>query len=525
MVALVAAFVMVATLVPSVDQTSESLRSGAATGRRGGLGTGAGGIAAAGGTGSESGAAAAATETTEGGGVAAAPASPCADRDRQVPGDPYSPPCIAFEGENGGATARGVTPAEILVSVRLTDEPGFQDALAQVAGADISDTPEDIRRTVEALMEYFNSRFQLYGRKMTPVFFKGKGALVNELLGGGQEEAEADAVTAAEEIGAFAEFNGSSMPFADALTARGVLAFGAPYAPRRWHQQRRPYSWSIATDCSIIVETVVEYASKRLYGSGAEWARGDVANKPRKSVALAPDNPEYQACVDDGMAEAKSLGVDPGMRLAYKLDLSSMSNQATNVIAKLKKEGVTSVLCGCDPIFPVFLSAKAKEQDYWPEWIVTGTALTDIDIVGQLYDQDQWSRAFGVSYLGAQQPMRASFGYSAYKAVRDDEPAFAVDIIYYQMYMLALGIHMAGPVLTPESFEKGMFAYPGGTGPAGTWGFGPNSYTPTQDAREIYWDPTATSPMNGKKGAYIETEPGVRYRKGQWPKGRPAVFQ
>src|SRR3712207_8357685 len=51
-----------------------------------------------------------------------------------------------------------------------------------------------------------------------------------------------------------------------------------------------------------------------------------------------------------------------------------------------------------------------------------------------------------------------------------DEPAFAVEAIYAQMYMLALGIHMAGPNLTPEAYEAGMFNYPGGTGPFGTWG-------------------------------------------------------
>jgi hypothetical protein len=174
----------------------------------------------------------------------------------------------------------------------------------------------------------------------------------------------------------------------------------------------------------------------------------------------------------------------------------------------------------------VFLTAKAKEQNYQPEWLVAGTALTDVDLVGQLYDQDQWSHAFGISYLGAYQPLRASYGYNAYKAMQPgNEPAQIVDIIYYQMYMLALGIELAGPNLTPQSFERGMFSYPGGNGPAGHWGFGPTQYTPTQDAREIYWDRNKVSVQNNKAGAYIEVEPGKRYRSGQWPTGDPPVFQ
>ena len=60
---------------------------------------------------------------------------------------------------------------------------------------------------------------------------------------------------------------------------------------------------------------------------------------------------------------------------------------------------------------------------------MAGTALSDIDIVGQLYDQDQWSRAFGVSFLSSFLPIESGIGYSAYKAVRDDEPAFAVETI------------------------------------------------------------------------------------------------
>lgn len=522
-------FLLMAMLVPSTyrdpaELTAEGNPSsdfGAAPDRSSSVGTGDGPGGSSGNDGAPSGGSAvvAGGDTggaASGGGGAAGPAAQggCPDRQLQIPGDPYSPPCIEFSGDNGGATTKGVTADEIIVSARILDEKGFQQTLATLAGADIVDGPEDVRRTIGALAQYFNERMQFYGRQLRVEFYPGKGSGVAELQGAGQAEAEADAVTVADEIGAFAELNGGSAPFADALARKQVIAFGTPYLSRNWHVDRAPYNWSVATDCSIIVESVAEFANQTLADKPAAFAGGNLKDKPRKFAAFSPENPWYVDCVDQAIAIAEAAGNEVDERITYRLDIDSMSNQASSIIAKLKSEGITTILCGCDPIMPVFLTTKAAEQNYEPEWVVAGTALSDIDIVGQLYDQDQWSRAFGVSYLAPFRPIESGIGYSAYKAVRDDEPAFAVETIYAQMYMLALGIHMAGPNLTPASYEQGMFAYPGGSGPFGTWGFDEDSYTPTQDYRVIWWDPDAVSPQNNKRGGYIEAYDGRRFKPG-----------
>lgn len=521
-------FALMATLVPSTYRDAGTTAAGAGGSVRPGL-PGSDGPAVTSGSGASAGGGGSGGGPAAGGGgngVGLAPVGGnCPDRDKQIPGDPYSPPCVIFSGDNGGATAKGVTPTDVVVSARILDEKGFQQTLATLAGADITDGPADVRRTIEALAEYFNRSFQFYGRKLKIVFYDGKGSGVSELQGGGQAEAEADAITSADEIGAFAEINGSSAPFADALARKKVIAFGTPYLSRNWHVDRRPYNWSVATDCSIIVESVAEFANKTLANKPAIFAGGDLKDKPRKFAAFSPENPWYVDCVDQAIAIAEKAGNKVDLRVTYKLDIDSMSNQAANIIAKLKNEGVTTVLCGCDPIMPVFLTTKAAEQGYQPEWVVAGTALSDIDLVAQLYDQEQWSHAFGVSFLGSFAPIESGIGYSAYKSVRNDEPAFAVETIYAQMYMLALGIHMAGPNLTPETFEQGMFAYPGGSGPFGTWGFDADSYTPTQDYRVIWYDPNAVSPQNNKRGAYIESYDGRRFKQGELPASdQPPVF-
>ncbi|MDQ3756747.1 MAG: ABC transporter substrate-binding protein [Actinomycetota bacterium] len=453
------------------------------------------------------------------------------DRPHQVPGDPYSPPCIGFTGDNGGATHQGVTDTEIKVSFRRLNERGFQQTLAELAGATIVDRPADIERTVMALAEYFNSRYQFYGRKLLFQFYDGTGSNTTELLGRGRDKAETDALKASE-LKVFADLSGTSEPYANALTHKGILAFGTPYLSRKWHSERRPFAWSIATDGTKVANFGAEYAIKRMCGKKAEFAGGTGANalkgRDRRFATLVPTNPWYQESVQVARTTFEKAGCDPGINREYELDLGQMSNQAANIVAALKnpsdgKGPVTTIFCGCDPILPVFLSGAAAREGYFPEFVVVGTALTDHDIVGQLWNQDFATHAFGISSLTEPSPATQSLGYAAYKSVRKDEPAFSVELIYYQMAELAIGIHMAGPNLNPTTFEKGMFEYPPRLGPVGLWDFGPDDYTSAEDVREIYWDRNATSNYNGKTGAYRDTNPGKRYKVGELPPGDPNI--
>ena len=508
---------------------STSTGSGGGGGQKAGD-SGGGGSKASGGSGggtSAAGGGAAAAGNGGGGGAVALPAGSsggCPDRKDQVPGDPYTPPCIAWDGgDNGGETSKGVSDKEIKVSFRVLNEKGFQQTLAELAGASLSDTPDDIKRTVSALAEYFNQRFQFYGRKIKIEFYDGQGSNTDELLGKGRDKAEADAITVASKIGAFADMSATSEPYAGALAKRDVIGLGTPYLSRNWHEERAPYAWSLATDGTLVSELAAEYGVKRLVGKPAAYAGGDLKNDPRKFATLAPENSWYQESVENARQVFKDAGADPGVNLKYQLDLGTMSNQASNIIPQLKKAGVTTVFCGCDPIIPVFLSGVANRERYYPEFIIVGTALTDTDIVGQLWNQEFAKHAFGVSSLQAPVPPQSTIAYEAYKTIRKDEPAFTVDLIYFQMYMLAIGIHMAGPDLNPATFERGMFSYPPKLGPAGLWKFGPGDRTAANDVREIYWNPTAVSKYNNEQGAYVEPEPGVRYERGEMPKSTPKV--
>jgi hypothetical protein len=458
------------------------------------------------------------------GGEPVGPVTPCVDRTRQIPNDPYSPPCLAFSGFNGGATHRGVTDTAVRIGIRFPADPvDFARAYELLGDYGIHETREDVERTAFGLIDYFNANYQFYSRKLEPVIWSGSGLAFQEIIGGGQDGANADAIKAATELNVFADASAFTPPYADALVRQKIVAIGAPYMSRRWYSERAPYAWSITPDCSLMAETAGEVYVKQLAGRPAEYAGGALANQRRRMALVGPDVPWYQDCIDDGMRRITEGGADKPLRLSYSLDFASFTSQAASIVAKLKDEGITSVACACDPFLPLFLTAKANEQNYEPEWLVLGTALTDTDFIGQFYDTRQWKRAFGISLLGPQQPVRASLGYRAYKSVRRDEPSIAVDLLYYFLSMLAIGVQMAGPDLTPETFQQGMFNYPRATGPAGNWGFGPGDFTPMDDAMVIWWDPEATSPYNNKAGAYRSDF--KRYRPGEWPTENIEVFR
>ncbi len=432
----------------------------------------------------------------------------------QVEGDPYSPPCFTFAGDNGGATSKGVTADAITVTYRQTPEPNALALLAQLMGIEFDETAEDFQRTYQGLVEYFNATFQMYGRQIDLKIYDGQGMLTSELTGGGREAASVDGLKAATEIGAFADVTAGSQPYAEALANNRTIGFGAPYLSRDWFSDHRPYAWSLTSDCSTVAEAATEYGLRRLIGRPAIFAGGALEGRPRKLAVISPNNAEYQRCAAAGLQVVEDAGQPIDYVTDYTLDLGRIPNQATSIAAELVRQGITTISCFCDPLMLLNLTQQIDAQGLEPEWIVAGVGFADLDLIGQglAKANHQWLRAFGASPLAAQPDREDSPGYRAFKSVRpDEEPSLAVDVFYYQLYQLVLGIQMAGPDLTPETLETGLFSYPPHTGPAGTWDMFPGSYTPITDLREIWWDPDATSPFNGEPGTYASND--VRFSR------------
>src|SRR5690606_25856582 len=263
--------------------------------------------------------------------VTAAPATgPCPDRELQVPGDPYSPPCTTFQGDNGGATSRGVTGDTITVAVRAQAfDTGMLDALSKVAKAEIPNEGRAvIARTIRGLVDYSYRTYQMYGRKLKVEIYDGKGDVLKEITGGGQEAAEADALRVAQEVQAFADISAVSPVYADALARRGVVNVGAPFMSREWMTARRPYVWSQFPDRSTSVERVASYYATKMANRPATLAGPKLKGQQRRLGIIAPENSWYQECVRSGLQIMERSGARPVLNERYRLEVPQMSMQA-----------------------------------------------------------------------------------------------------------------------------------------------------------------------------------------------------
>jgi hypothetical protein len=258
----------------------------------------------------------------------------------------------------------------------------------------------------------------------------------------------------------------------------------------------------------------------------AAYAGGSLKGQPRKFAIIAPESSDDQSCANEALGLAKQAGVTITDDLDYDLNLSTLTQQDDNIVAKLANDQITTVILLCDPISPLFLTERAAQQDYTPEWLSTGVAGMDSDSIAQLYDQAEWSHAFGVSTNGPEAGQQASLGYFAYKSVNSDEPVSLVNLYYETLDILALGIEMAGPDLTPATFEEGMRAYPGSQAGAqnlefGDWLFPPGDFNASQNAFLEYWNPNQSSAVDGQSGTYVAMSPN--YKAGQIPSGTPPL--
>ncbi len=86
----------------------------------------------------------------------------------------------------------------------------------------------------------------------------------------------------------------------------------------------------------------------------------------------------------------------------YDLDISTFAQSAQQAIVQFKAAGVTTIVLASDPYSVGYLTKAAAAQNYYPEWMLEGTAATDTDNYGQTYDQAEVTgHMFGVSEANA----------------------------------------------------------------------------------------------------------------------------
>jgi Periplasmic binding protein len=450
----------------------------------------------------------------------------------------YAPPCVApwKGGDNGGATAPGVTKTTITVALYQAQPDLLQQAFFKNTGSDESLANE--RDTTQQYVDYFSAHYELYGRTIKLVTVKASGAPDDDVA------AKADAIKVATEIHAFASFGGpgQTTAYADELAARGVLCVGdcVIAEPQSFLDSHAPYVWPTTASPEQASEHWAAFVGKQLAGRKAAHAgSSDLRTKRRVFGVVHYDDDAGTFAQSVKHFEQRLAGykVKPAVTVPYALDLSTAQQDATNVIAKLKSSGVTSVILAGDPVFPTFLTKAATTQGYFPEWVVLGYAYTDTAIFGRQYDQKQWAHAFGVSLLPARTNDALDELGNLITWQTGQPPAAKTFRELVQAPLLFFtGVHLAGPHLTAQTFRDGMFRFPSSPTTTPTrlhfsWGrhgiWQGVDYTGGDDATVIWWDPTATGPDEVGtvgKGLYRYADDGKRYLPGQWPSAPIPLF-
>ena len=442
----------------------------------------------------------------------------------------FAPECHApFDGDNGGDTSRGVTGDSI--KVVLYQGPDDDPIIKYLADAvSVQDTNAQAEQTARDMLGMFEGFYELYGRGIELEAYVSTGLANDEVT------ARADAVRIAEDFEPFVVFGGPALTsaFADELAARDVMCIGCtPGQPPEWYAERDPYVWGLGIGARQSRTHAREFIAKQLVGKNAEHA-GDPAfvEQPRKfGHVFISSSPESLTIADEFVAGLREDGADVAEVLPYVLDPGTIQSQASQIIAKLKSSGVTSVLLASDGIAPRDFSREATAQEYFPEWIIVAPALSDLTAFARTYDQDQWANAFGVTHGAAPiTPDDAGF-YALYKWYMGGAEPPAKDTIGLLMPNFTLffaTVQTAGPNLTPETWRDSLFASAGTTRAIsqplltyGDKGFWPETdYSGVDDATIIWWDPAATGPDEIRKdgtGMWTFVDGGKRYLPGDWP--------
>jgi hypothetical protein len=448
-----------------------------------------------------------------------------------------APPCQPkFSGNNGGSTAPGVTAKEIKVVFYQPQDDAATQAALTAAGA--ANTPDQVWQTYQEYTDYFNKFYEGYGRKIVLTRVQGSGAASDPAA------ANADAQNVVG-MRPFAVWGGNLPSFYEVLARNKILCICTTSQPQETYEKSAPYvGYTPLMSSTQAYIHRAEYIGKRLAGRKAVHAGSAVTQQKDRVFGLLyyeTADKAYRAGAEFFRKEITRYGTSFKDVLPYRgpPDYSGLQEDVRPLIQRLKDDGVTSIACACDPISPALFTKEATRQNYQPEWIITGSALTDTDLFARTYDTAQWRNAFGVSLLTARVPKAQAEAWKVYQFHYPGKTPPADNqygVIYPVPLAFFTGVHMAGANLTVQSWQKGLNNFPVTNrgrktqatvsyGQHGIWSFA--DYTGFDDVTEIWWDPTTVGPDeldNQGAGMYQYVDGGKRYLPGEHPKTDPKAF-
>ena len=453
--------------------------------------------------------------------------------------DPQSPPCVPYwKGNNGGSTWKGVDGGTITISV-------FASSQGDVWGGGAV-------QALNGLVHFFNTRFELYNRTIAVKTFTTSGAT--------PQNQQADAATI-DSSGAFAALpdnayvnasGGGNQYFSDALAQRHIISVlsDPTQTITESHLSRfAPYEWTFFPPIDVAGRHLADLICQGLKSHPPKWAGQGVNTTPTRKFGIIQDvsNDGTVWPIDTLMAGLNNCGVTPFVRQYQSSD--SSGTKYTAPVQAMQANGVTTVTCIClgNDVEGGGFMTSADANAYYPEWLIPGVGLQDLDDEGQLAQENapgQANHRFGLTGVNKLLPVTQMPWWWAVSAGDPSANAqtYQASSWYYGAYFLYEGllellswIQMAGPDLTPQNLQRGLqravFPDPGASAPPlyqGRVSFASGSHTFTQDMSGIWWSGSAQSNYfngyTGGSGAWCHLDRGLRYTVGAWPAGQPDFF-
>jgi hypothetical protein len=457
------------------------------------------------------------------------------------------PPCaVAFEegDDNGGATSRGVTADSVKIVYVVP-----QGTEAYTAGATAitnratgtpGTMPDAVYDNIVPLMEYYET----WGRDLDITFFESSG---NDEAA---QRADAVAILA---LKPFIVLNGDTtgLPVLEAQVAKSktiVFGYGADADSTI---AQAPYRWGGA-DPNAAMVNAAEAIGKQLVGKKAEWSDSPELQSETRVFGLVYQQSipidrfeqvlgEYdgEVAVTSQYEGAASAGLTGG-------DATLSAQQAPVLVQKMKNAGVTTVVLAADIQMIVALMTEATKQNWFPEWFVPGSGYVDFAGFLKQYPADQVDQMFGLGLLSVyltptNDPQTATLGMAG--SAQDwfwgrNQGSTGAGVPVPLTGWLMIGLHMAGPNLTPKTFERGLFAVPASGGSASdsplTWqtAYGDQAGLPypARSYATIDFAPFWLSTEEGQTLVGVQSPSlrypteGQRFAAGKWPTKKIPFF-
>jgi hypothetical protein len=451
---------------------------------------------------------------------------------------------------NGGATSMGVTKDKIKIVLLVGNHDQQDTARSQPGGSapvnHATGQPAYIEESYPDWQEALSHSFNLWGRELEFVTVNPTGP---------DEAAQrADALKVAG-LKPFAVVSsapaaaGGGQVFAADLVAKKIIVFYGGITNKEAGKQA-PYRYLGGFDNNAAAINTAQFVARQLQGETAKYS-GDFTTKKRVFGTIHPETGidwEYF----ESTAKKEGLKVAENVVYSVPLDTSQVSaknqEEAPTLVAKLKDSGVTTVLLFTSFGMNQQVLQAADKLDYHPEWVFSGMGAQDIEITARIISgvaPEQMKHVFGLGDLplyvsGIDDPQVNWFNWYWGK----NQGVYSAGTVG-TLYLVNAGVSLAGPKLTPKTFQQGLFSMPLFGGAASSqlqsfmFGMGPSPGLPYDEYSQVgldyaimWWNPSEVGKgkilFDDGTGKFMYINGAKRYAAGvkgaAWPKGEPKLF-